>query len=266
MKKRSTVLSVIVLALCVVLLVALVPVFNRPTPNFASQPLQSPIETRPVPATPEPNGQATQGDLNATYVVQATATTAALMTAMPTLVPTLTPLPSGQRCYVDPVNNFTLLLNPGWQANPPPTGAANGDTILYNYNVEAVGGSEVGGGGDLPQDAMKIQMAVGELNTNQTFEQWLSDRINVYGTSAAPTPLTTTVPSPYTLGRYSGVSFLISGYGPNALEIALPINGSVAVIGLIPADSPTLPEAVSMLSTLNVSDVETCVLTPVAVP
>jgi hypothetical protein len=138
-----------------------------------------------------------------------------------------------------------LQLLPGWHA------AVGGTTVIVNYDE-----TNLGSEGDFPPGAMKIQIGVGVLEQGQTFEQWLSNWISV--SVAAPpdsglSPITATWPTRSTIGRYEGVTYFLNGQ-PRVQEIILPLNdGRIIIIGLTPADSPALPEALSILSPLNVS-------------
>jgi hypothetical protein len=175
--------------------------------------------------------------------------TAAAPAATSTPSPTFTPLPSGQICYVDPLNHFSLLLSPGWFADPPPSpDAIGGATVLYNYDT-------TDGEGIFPPGSLKIQITSDELDAGQSFDQWLSDLIAFYTSSAEPIPLTATEPTPYALGQYEGVSFVLMGQDYSSLEIVLSLNGGrVLIIGLLPSDSSALSEGLSMLSSLDASD------------
>jgi hypothetical protein len=96
---------------------------------------------------------------------------------------------------------------------------------------------------------MKIEISSTELKPDQSFEKWLSEW-------AAPKTEGVILPpaeyQPYTLGKYNGVSRLVSNDTGGSLEIILSLSdGRVIVIGISPADSSSLPDALSILSTLD---------------
>jgi hypothetical protein len=165
---------------------------------------------------------------------------------MPSPQPTPSPTPEGIPYLItDPVNHFSLILLPGWHAH------VGGTTVIFNYDDENFGGE-----GNFPPGGLKIQFGVGDLEPKQSFEQWLAKWI---ASSIAPPPgssspsLTATEPRPYTLGKYRGVTYFIDA-DPRIMEIVFPLtDGRIMVIGLMPAGSLALPEALSILSTLDIS-------------
>jgi len=201
-----------------------------PLPEGTSVPRGYPLPT-PAPTLSPPEMTATWG----TWIAEATAS-----------VPAATPTPLiDSQIISDPTGQFTLTLLSGWNA------WVGGVTTIVNYESENLGGE-----GDFPPGGIKVQMGIGNLAPDQSFEQWQADQI-VRDTSPNPEDgwpgQTATEPLPYTLGGYQGFSYSLSG-PPPILVINLQLNdGRVINLSLIPADSSALEEALSMLSTLEIS-------------
>jgi hypothetical protein len=139
--------------------------------------------------------------------------------------------------------DFQLELLPGWRAYLGST------TLIMNYDD-----SKIGEEGDLlPPGSLNIQIGVGRLPPEQSLDHWLTEWITVQMTNfqAPDQPtLASPTPQPYVLGSHQGITYNISAQ-PSFMQIILPVSdGRLIVIGLRPNDSPTLPEALSMLSTL----------------
>ena len=168
-------------------------------------------------------------------------------TPSPTSTPS--PTPEGIPAIIyDPLNRFSVTLLPGWYAYTPDANAVAGVTTISNYDKRLID--------DPPPGSLSIQISIGQLEPGQSFEQWLSNwRLIETSPEYGAFGVTLTEPRPYTLGRYDGVTFI--GNAPNSpsvLEIdLLTSDGRVAVIGLSPADSPILTEALQMLSTIEIS-------------
>jgi hypothetical protein len=182
-------------------------------------------------------------------------------TVVPSSLPTdVTPSPMsehgvvGPGCFVDKTNHLSLQLASGWNAQTSGDFGYGGTTSLYNYGPDAVKSSR--DAGSYPPGGVKVTISTTMLKSGQSFEDWLS------GWSAPKTPGVILPPpdyQPYTLGKYEGVSRLVSNDTGGTLEIILPLNdGRVVVIGVSPADSPSLSDALSILSTLDVSGTDSC--------
>jgi hypothetical protein len=96
---------------------------------------------------------------------------------------------------------------------------------------------------------VKIEISSTKLKPDQSFEQWLSDW-------AVPKTEGVVLPpaeyQPYTLGKYDAVSRLVSNDTGGSLEIILPLpDDRIVVIGVSPADSSAISDALSVLSTLD---------------
>ena len=196
----------------------------------------SPLPTAALPTLPLPS---------ATLPISPLPTPTA--TSEPTA--TSTPLPDG--LIYDPVNRFSVKLLPGWYANTPDANAIIGVTTISNYDMDRIDNRPPGG--------VSIHISVGQLDAEQSFEQWLSDRraretSPEYGAGG----VTLTEPQPYTLGRYTGVTYTaLDSFSNEGVMIIylLTSDRRIVGIGLRPADSPVLLDALSMLSTVDVSPV-----------
>jgi hypothetical protein len=160
------------------------------------------------------------------------------------LTATSTPLPDG--LIYDPVNRFSLTLLPGWYAITPDAKAIEGVTTISNYDKRLVD--------DPPPDSVRIHISIGVLDAGQSFEQWLSDR-RVLETSPeyGAGGVTLTEPQPYTLGRYTGVTYRgTDSFSNDAFTIIylLTSDGRIVGIGVRPVDALALSDVLSMLSTL----------------
>jgi hypothetical protein len=160
------------------------------------------------------------------------------------LPPTHTPLPDGTTCFVNHTAGFTLTLLPGWHTDD--LWEKSSTTLVYNYDPEQYGSE----GGLLP-DKLKININIIPL-TGKTFEEWIVDE-RAREDSGDPPNLELTEPYLYTLGKYQGVAYKVTGYGDDALLIKLRDTDKVISIGLWPEKSSALEEALRMLSTLDAS-------------
>jgi hypothetical protein len=158
---------------------------------------------------------------------------------------TSTPPPDKQTFYENE-SHYSLKLPTGWYAY----NSHGGEDSITNYDEETVTDLNKFQPGDL-----KINIGVGKLSTGQSLQQWVSNRIAVDTLPNPDSPMppaTATAPQPYTLGRYEGVAFYINGKQLRIMEINLLWGDQgVMVIDLMPADSPALSEALSMLSTIK---------------
>jgi hypothetical protein len=176
-----------------------------------------------------------------------------LPTPLPRVITPPAPQPTpgpvvGPRSVYDPLNRFSITLLPGWYAYTPDAKAIAGVTTISNYDMNLVD--------NRPPSGLSIQISIGQLSADQTFEQWLS-----YWRALETSPengsfgVTLTEPESLMLGRYKGVRFVGKSLNSgDTLEIDLVTNDNrVAVIGVSPADSPLLSEVLSMLSTIEIS-------------
>ena len=125
-----------------------------------------------------------------------------------------------------------------------------GVTIILNFDETKVSARL---GTPPPPNWLKIQIGAGRLKPGQSFEQWLSDRIAPETTSSDyGSIITATEPSPYNLGKYAGASFVLTEGSTKIQEIALLNEGRIIDMGLTPADSLALSEALSMLSSIEI--------------
>ena len=154
----------------------------------------------------------------------------------------------GPQAIYDPLNRFSVKLLPGWYAYAPDAKAIAGVTTISNYDMNLIDSR--------PPNGLSIQISVGQLGVEQTFEQWLSNwRALETSPENGAFGVTLTEPKPFMLGRYQGVSFIGKVLnGPDTLEIDVVTGDNrVAVIGVSPADSPLITKVLSMLSTIEIS-------------
>jgi hypothetical protein len=86
----------------------------------------------------------------------------------------------------------------------------------------------------------------------ETFEEWI-EKISTKD------PIGTPKPTPYILGNYKGFSRLLAVGEASELNIYLPAGKDEAfVLGLYPATSEGLKNAISLLSTLDISGKNSC--------
>ena len=123
---------------------------------------------------------------------------------------------------------------------------------FYNYDSESFGSE-----GPLPPNLAAFSVSVYFLPADKSFDQWLSERRALEATSA-PITLTLSEPYSYTLGNYHGVAYTAAGYGEESLSIKLNGGSKVIDIGLSPTKSLATDEALSILSTLDISGKDTC--------
>ncbi len=178
---------------------------------------------------------------------------AATMTAVPrpalTALPTDTYSENNPVCYIDPLSRFSLVVAPGWYATP----LGGYALILYNYDYNDPGLQH-----DIfSKGGMKVSLDVVDLPPEKDFDQFVQDRI-IVEKEGAEIQVTVTDPIRYTLSAYSGVTFTVSGYYPDVMEILLQSGNRIAIIGLMPANSPALTQAMSILSSLDLFNSESC--------
>jgi hypothetical protein len=174
----------------------------------------------------------------ATNVAEATqaATRIAEMTASAPSNPRI-----GPQTVYDLEGQYSLQLFEGWRAY------VGGTTVIVNYDTSQQLDSHT-----YPPGGLKIQIGVGKLEEGQSFDAWLSHwrSISTSFDKLVPT-LEATEPLPITVGAYGGVTYYI-GDVRRVKEIVLPLpDGRIVIIGLTPAESPAMQEALSMLATLN---------------
>ncbi len=201
-----------------------------PTPTSPTSPLPTPIVTSGPTPTPYPTPWPPD------------------FTPGPTT--TSTP-PADPLLIYDAVNRFSLRLLPGWYAVTPGANAVGGVTSISTYDMRLVD--------DPPPGSMSIHITVSQLDAEQSFEQWLSDRraretSPEYGAGG----IILTEPQPYTLGRYTGVTYTardsFSNEGVTIIYL-LTSDGRIVGIGVRPADSQVLSNVLPILSTLDVSPI-----------
>jgi hypothetical protein len=166
--------------------------------------------------------------------------------------PAPTPTPGavvGPQSVYDPLNRFSVKLLPGWYAYVPDANAVGGITTITNYDLNRIDNRPPGG--------LSIQISIGQLGAEQSFEQWLSDR-RALETSAenGSFGVTLTKPQPYTLGRYTGFTYTAHDPLPSGESVTviylLTSDGRIVGIGLRPVGVPALSDGLSILSTIEI--------------
>jgi hypothetical protein len=168
---------------------------------------------------------------------------------------------TGPTCYTDGLNQFSLQLPTGWRASiPPDINAVGGASIFYNYALDEVESNH--GAVELPTNAVKVQITSVKLADDETFEQWIDASIQSPNSSelSKQYTTTTTTPYPYEIAGYTGMAYSMQDFsGTNMLIINLQVdNDRVLIVTIMPASSPALSDALSMLSSLNTKDFGTC--------
>lgn len=169
MKNRSkTVLSFIVIALCIIAVLVALLGAGGSTPRFASQPLQSPI--RPTIDvrfdTPTPDFIAEKQKADATLAAEATA-------AFEALPPQPTPSSiTGPATIYDPVNRVSLELPENWLAVvPTPSPAVYLATLnISTYDLFKVDAKSV------PKDGIIIDLVSDTLPKVNSFDEWVQNQ------------------------------------------------------------------------------------------
>jgi hypothetical protein len=242
MKRSAKFLSLVVLLLVWMALLSCKPEGNRvldPQTGTLVSPVQTPapIATGFVSPIPTPLASATPN------LVFLTPAPWDIITPGPTA--TSTPPPDKQTFYENE-SHYSLKLPTGWYAY----NAHGGEDLVTNYDVNAVTDLNRFEPGNL-----KIDIGVGKLSAGQSLQQWVADRISVNTASSPDSPMppaTATEPEAYTLGHNEGLAYYIDSKQLRIMEIILPWGDhGVMVIDVMPADSSALPEALSMLSTIN---------------
>jgi hypothetical protein len=173
----------------------------------------------------------------------------------------------GPACYVDPQQRITLSLPSGWYGSAPRDTGRVGAASFFNFDRAAVQ-YDHGFPLNLPENHIKIELTHVTLSEGQSFDTW----VQVAYTSATlntvnPIPVTVTQLEPYQLGAYQGYAFgATDAGGLNTQTIYLNLGAGKAIaIGLDPANSSALQDALQILETLNASGGATCMaVTPVS--
>ena len=141
----------------------------------------------------------------------------------------------GEQLIQDPKGRFRLKLASGWRAY------LGGDPIIQNYEADS-----------LPPGGLKIQLGISQLATGQSFEQWQAQWIALEASpDFAGANATISEPQLFALGQYTGTTYTITSSYLPVMEILLLDKSQVAIIGLTPANSPAIDEALRMLATLQ---------------
>lgn len=212
------------------------------TPTVALPPATATHRAYP-PDRPFPGATATLSTPNATVM-------AAVTSFFATRNAGTTPLPLLSEGWVyDPLNHFKIQVPAGWYAYTPSAGAVSGVTRINNYSSSQ----------NEPPGWVTIQLSAGNLAPGQTLEQWMQAwRETRLQAEDRLVEITLTEPEPIQIGAYHGFSYF--GIPPADLEFNVSTweidlaaaDGRIMVIGIKPADSPAVPEALRLLDTLDI--------------
>ncbi len=249
------ILEVVLLGAIVLILVVMLRTLN---PGAGSQAYPPPAGTSGAPPYPPPEStlttplaalQTEENQRNATLYAESTALTNHRIPtwtaqAQASVQPTSTPLPSGEQCFVDRYDHISLWLPSGWRGMGEDR---KGTDYFFNYSE-----ADLPPRGGFPPGGIKVEIEFAQVKAGQTFEQWYSDLVARMAPDA-PTPY------PYELGKHKGYAQDLQGDEVGSMVITLPRgDGGVVLIGLMPANSPALSDALKMLSTLDISGSDVC--------
>ncbi len=254
MKGRKQSASFIVLmAICAALLFALFRAAGSTSPNSASQPLQSSIETPPIPIMTAMGTVAAEGTAITEKIVLT------LTPPLPTPLPTV---PDGRRCYIDSVNGFSVLLGPGWYIDPVSGSAPNTASILWNTDPTQQSSNVPGarsGEGDFAPGQLKIQINSVKVQAEQSLGDWVKDLIARNTSKDAPIPTKASTPTSYSIGRYTGLAYTFESGISKSFHIALSVDEArILLIAIWPADSKAMNDGLALMSTLDTATSSTC--------
>jgi len=197
------------------------------------------------------------------YPPPATATPSPTATTLPYPVPETEPNPSsfvykkftGPDCMVDTVNGLAIGLPKGWYGSIDTT-----SINITNYDPDSLQ-FQHGKALNEPADHIKIEIYVFEIDPNLTVDQVITaHKEQSRQKDNTPPIITMSENSPYSLGRYKGITYSITDTaGWNAQAITVRVNEKKAIsLQLFPADSPAFAKAISILSTLDGSSNPVC--------
>jgi hypothetical protein len=162
---------------------------------------------------------------------------------------------TGPDCLIDYSKNLSLLLSKGWY----------GDVSINSINIANFDPNslkyEHGKPVNIPNDHIKIEIYVLELDPAQTLDQYIATQ------KTQATNQDNTLPSiafsensPYKLGNYDGVAYAVTdSAGWNSRAITVRVNDTKAIaVSIFPADSQAFADALSILSTLDASENPAC--------
>jgi hypothetical protein len=142
-----------------------------------------------------------------------------------------------------------MTILPGWYAITPEAIFVVGVTSISNFDQRLVD--------EPPPGSVRIDITVSEPDAGQSFEQWLSNqRALETNPDLGGGGVTLTEPQPYTLGRYTGVTYIGHSLFTNdnvTIIYLLTSDGRIVGIGVRPVGALALSDVLSMLSTLEVS-------------
>lgn len=245
----STIIGLFLLAGLIILSVYLFQTVGSQPASAVIEPTQAPnypppYDGPPVTGYPPPPiiptiSETELAELSATNLAEVTAIVAKTLTAQPT--PTDQGGIVGEAIIYDPLQRYRLQLPSGWRAWPDET------TIIVNYNQDIESAHE------FPSGGIKVQIGVGKLADNKTFEEWQTEWIALeISPDFAGSGVTASTPQPFTLGNYEGTAFFIKTPSLQIMEINILRKDQIIIIGLTSADSIALNDALAMLATLEI--------------
>ncbi len=197
-----------------------------------------------VAPTAAPAEEPFQGEAN----IKSSAMTPVSLTPEPWIPPT--PYPE-DTVTGDSAKTFRVMVPKGWYASFPDN-LLQGEATIANFDLGAMEGR--------PEGGISVNFGIGELEPEQTFEQWLAARRQLeahpdYG--SPPRPISDS--QPITLAGYSGVTDVMSVAMDNGewwpvQNIYLAVDEKW-VMGVVikPTSAPDYQKAVAVLQSMNIT-------------
>ena len=195
------------------------------------------------------------------YPPPATATPQPTATVFPYPAPEMQPNPStykkfaGPDCMYDTAKGLAVWLPKGWYGD-------SGLNVINitNYDPDSLQ-FQHGKALNEPADHIKIEIYVFEIDPEITVNQYtIAEKEKSTLHSNADSSNTFTENSPFTLGKYEGVSFKITNMeGWYSQAITVRVNDTKAIsFHIFPADSPAFEDAINIISAIDSSDNPLC--------
>ena len=155
--------------------------------------------------------------------------------------------------YIDPLYSYSLILPKDWYASSPPllNDILYGVSIFINYNPDELSDHKV-----QPEGGLKIQIGIGKLRVGYSLNDWILERIAEETTSEAVKEFGYISSEPEIIqidGNSRSVFMFAAKDKPHILEINLLTDDQITSIGVTPADSPYIEEALQIISSLDLN-------------
>ncbi len=156
--------------------------------------------------------------------------------------------------YEDPLYRYRLMIPETWHASPTPENALYGAAVFYNYDPDLAEAA-----GKVPVNAIKIQIGVAPLLDQQDFRnwtmKWMTFEVNNDAVRDDGLSIRGSIQS-IKIGDFHGITYIVDQPQRSpVMEIDLMLNNTqVMVIGLSPANSPAIDDALAMLATVQPND------------